>query len=83
MEANVNRTVTETDQEPVILRFIDRPMFTHEEANRILDYASKMGRTGDFVSPRDIMDDVATALRETFHVIAWDEFEEVTAHAIG
>jgi hypothetical protein len=83
MEVNVNRIVTETDEAPGILPFIDRPMFTHEEAKRILDYASKIGQTEHFVSPSDIIDDVATALRETLQVIAWEEFEEVTARAIG
>lgn len=65
-----------------ILRFYNRPMFTHDEAKRILDYAAKIDRSEYLLSPNEIMDDVATALRETFYSIGWEEFEEVTARAI-
>lgn len=64
--------------------FIDRPLFSPEEAINIVNTIRVTPFQGkELVSSREILDAVATALRETFYEIGYDEFEEVTAYALG
>ena len=66
--------------------FIDRPIFTQVEAKAVLMAAAQTAvpvEGEQLLSPRDVLDFVATALRDAFVEVAFEQFEEVTAYAIS
>lgn len=77
--------MTSVNETPGNMNFILRPIFTREEAEDILAYDVHVTplQGGEMISPDDILVAVATALREKFYSIGYEQFENVSTYAIG